>query len=323
MQAPNPRFLSGQRLSGFPFALAAISISAGMICGLARAQDFHLSRIGEKIVVESAGASPVSEKIRAGSPGVLVAVFVKVGDTVKKGQVLGHTELAATKYQLDLARHAMENEAALRAMQGQAEAWAATREETQEAVRKRKVEESRLDWASGMERFHRNNYEAQLEQKKLQRIQYEYWQQQYESRFFKAPADGVVTEVLLDIGKPVNHATHVFTVGNKDSYVAPVTVPAEFAAAIANNALLPIRATNGRHVTNGLVDSISDDPKKPGFKIIRLLVNRSDFPAETGSNLSGTKFDVLLPQTPESSPQTHDNSPPTGDPVTVAPGDRS
>jgi hypothetical protein len=158
-----------------------------------------------------------------------------------------------------------------------------------------------------------------LEQKKLQRIQYEYWQQQYEARFFKAPVDGVVTEVLLDVGKPVTYATHVFTVGNKDSYMVPLTVPAEFANALSTNSLLPIRATNGKHVARGLVDSITDNPKAPGKKIIKLLVNGRDFPTETSSNLSGTKFDVLLPQTAE---DAQDNQPPSGDPAPTVPAAR-
>lgn len=298
----------------------AILMSAAM--SAAPAQTYKLSGTGGKIVVESDAASAVSEQVRAGAPGIIVKIFVKAGDEVKKGQILGHTDLAATKYQLDVARHAMENDAAVRAAQAHADAWAATREETQEALRKRKVDESRLEWASGMERFHRGNYEEQVERKKLQRIQYEYWKDQYESRFFKAPADGVVTQVLLDVGKPVNHATHVFTVGNKNAFIAPLTVPAALAAAISNNSLLPVRATNGLHVTNAVVDSIADDPKKPGFKIIRLLVNRSDFPQETGSNLPGTKFDVLLPAVAGNVDGNHDNFPPTGEPSPAAPAGR-
>lgn len=242
----------------------------------------------------------MSEKVRAGAPGVLIAVFVKKGDAVKKGQVLGNMELATTKYQLDLARQTMENKAALRAFKALAEAWTATREETEEAVRKRAASDARLQWASNMERYHQGNYEAQLEQKKLQRVQYEYWQQQYEARFFKSPVDGLVTEVLLDIGKKVDYATHVFSVGNDESYVVPVELPAELAAAVPAGAALPVRSVNGGDVVRGLVEEILDNPKKAGGKIVRLLLHRSDFPSESGSNLAGTKFDVLLPQSGKS-----------------------
>ena len=138
------------------------------------------------MIVESGAASQVSEKVRATAQGVLMEVFVKPGDTVKKGQVLGHMELSTTKYQLDLARQTMENRAALRAFKALAEAWTATREETEDAVRKRTVGSARLEWASNMERYHQGNYEAQLEQKKIQRLNFEYWQQQYDARFFPA-----------------------------------------------------------------------------------------------------------------------------------------
>ena len=219
---------------------------------------------------------------------------------MKKGQVLGNMELATTKYQLDLARQTMENKAALRAFKALAEAWTATREETEQAVRRRTASDARLQWASNMERYHQGNYEAQLEQKKIQRIQYEYWQQQYEARFFKAPVDGVVTEVPLDVGKKVDYGTHVFSVGNEECYVVPVELPAELAATVSAGAGLPVRAVNGGDVARGLVNEILDNPKKAGGKIIRLLLRRSDFPSESGSNLAGAKFDVLLPQSAKS-----------------------
>lgn len=229
-----------------------------------------------------------------------MAVFVKAGDTVKKDQVLGHMELATAKYQLDLARHNMENNAPLRAFKSLAQAWTATREETEQAVRKRQVDQSRLEWASNMERYHQGNYEAQLEQKKLQRIQYEYSKQQYEARFFRAPVDGVVTEVLLDVGRKVDIATHVFSVGNDDSFIVPVEVSAELTKSVSIGEGLPIRAANGGDVMRGLVEGILDDPKKAGGKIIRLLLRRSDFPWVSGADLAGAKFDVLLPQSGKS-----------------------
>jgi multidrug resistance efflux pump len=151
-----------------------------------------------------------------------------------------------------------------------------------------------------MERYHQGNYEAQLELKKIQRLNYEYWQQQYEARFFKAPVDGVVTEVLLDVGKKIECGTHVFSIGNDESYMVPVELPAELAANVSAGAGLPVRSMNGGGVAHGLVAEILDNPGKAGGKIIRLLLRRSDFTTEGGSNLAGTKFDVLLPQSGKS-----------------------
>jgi multidrug efflux pump subunit AcrA (membrane-fusion protein) len=292
----NPHVPSGWRLSGFSCALAAIVLFSGH----AGAQGFKRSKPGEKVIIESGAASQVSEKVRACAQGVVVAVFVKAGDTVTKNQVLGHMELATAKYQLDLSRHNLENNASLRAFKSLAQAWTATREETEQAVRKRQMNESRLEWASNMERYHQGNYEAQLEQKKLQRIQYEYSSQQYEARFFRAPVDGVVTEVLLDVGRKVDIATHVFSVGNDDSFMVPVEVPADLAKAVSTGSDLPVRAVNGGDVMRGLVQEILDNPKKAGGKIIRLMLRRSDFPTVSGADLAGTKFDVLLPQSGKS-----------------------
>ena len=315
MKITKHRFHSGQRLSGIQSGIAALAILGALLPPAAEAQRIYRSKLSDKVIVESGTAAQVSEKVRAGAPGVLVEVFVRVGETVKKGQVLGHTELAATKYQLDMAREALANESALQAAKGHADAWVATRLETEDALRKRKVDKTRLDWATGMEQYHRGNYEAQLEQKKVQRIQYDYWKDQYEARYFRAPVDGVVTEVLLDVGKSVTYATHVFTIANEESYMVPVTVPAEFAAAAIPDTTLPIRLSNGTHVARGLIDRVVDDPKAPGKKIITLLVNHKDFPASISGNLSGAKFDVLLPQGEAAVPESgapRDASPPGG-----------
>lgn len=261
-----------------------------------RAQTPYTTSAGEMLLCESAAASRVVEKVRSGVQGVLVETYVKVGDAVKKGQLLGHTELDATKLQLDLAQHTLTAKANVDAARGQADAWAVTREETEDAVRRRKVEKTRLDWAIAMEAMYRGTYETQLEAENLQLIQFEYWSQQYEKRFFRASVDGVVSEVVLDIGKPVNFGTHIYTVRNEDTLAIPVTVPAELAAAAAASKTLPVRTPDGKAVGNAQVDSVIDDPRQTGAKIIKLLVRASDFPAALRAKLIGMKFGVLLPQ---------------------------
>jgi hypothetical protein len=190
-------------------------------------------------------------------------------------------------------------------MEAQANAWAATREETEEAVRRRQMDRTRLDWAMGMEKFHRSNYEAQLEQKKVQRIQYEYWKEQYEARFLRAPVDGLVTEVLVELGKQVGYATHVFTISNEHAYTIPVSVPTELASGIEKHSLLPVRTTSGRHVARAMVQSVMEDLASPGKKIIRLLINERDFPVQTRTDLPGMRFDVLMPQDADARPADH------------------
>ncbi|MEY3897830.1 MAG: Barrel-sandwich domain of CusB or HlyD rane-fusion, partial [Verrucomicrobiota bacterium] len=192
----------------------------------ANSQVPYPSATGEMLLCESAAASRVVEKIRSQVQGVMMECYVKTGDAVKKGQLLGHTELDATKLQLDLAQHTMESKANVESARNQAEAWAVAREETEESVRRRKAEKSRLDWATAMEGMYRGTYEAQIEAEALQRIQYEYWKQQYEKRFFRASVDGVVSEVLVDVGKSLNFGTHLFTIRNENTFSIPVSIPA-------------------------------------------------------------------------------------------------
>jgi biotin carboxyl carrier protein len=281
---------AGRWLPGFPVIRHAGLLIAVLAAGVCHGQ------LTDKMIVESEAATPVTEAVRAAAPGTLVRVLVKTGDAVKKGQLLGHTELANTKFQLDLARQTLENNASLMAMEAQANAWTASREETEEAVRRRQADRTRLDWATGMEKFHRSNYEAQVEQKKIQRIQYEYWKEQYEARFLRAPVEGVVTEVLVELGKQIGYAQHIFTIGNDHAYTIPVSVPAAVASGISTQSTLPVRSSKGRHLARAMVDSVMDDPASPGRKIIRLLLNERDFPATARASLPGMTFDVLMPQ---------------------------
>lgn len=251
---------------------------------------------GEQLLCESAAASRVVEKVRSEVQGVMMQTYVKVGDAVKKGQLLGHAELDATKLQLDLAQHTMEAKANVDSARSQAEAWEVTREETAEAVRRREVQRSRLAWATAMEKMYRGTYEVQLEAESQQRIQYEYWKKQYDKRFFRAPVEGVVSEIMVEVGKPMTYATHLFTIRNEDTFCIPVTVPAELADAAASRTSIPVRSQVGKSVSRALVDSVADDPRNAGGKILRLLVRATDFPAALRSKLMGMKFDVLLPQ---------------------------
>jgi multidrug efflux pump subunit AcrA (membrane-fusion protein) len=274
-------------------------LAAALTCILANsgiAQTSYQTRSGEMLLFESSAASQVLEKIRSKAPGVIVALHVQPGDVVAKGQILGHLELDAAKLQLDLAQTTLDNKSNVEAALGQAKAWAIAREETAELVRRRQAEKSRLAWATAMEKVHQANYEGQLEAEKVQAIQLAYAKQQYDDRFLRATVAGTVSEVLLDVGKNVNFATHVLTISNPGSFTVPVNVPAPVAEALSPDKKVPIRSSDDNTVKSAEVESVIDNPNSTGEKIIRLLIEAADFPAATRSRLKGMKFDVLLPQ---------------------------
>lgn len=306
MKTNHQHILYRNQLAGLLVVLETTFIAAGLCVSPTFAQNPSDIRSDGKVIIESGEATLVTEKVRASAPGTLVAIMVKVGDTVKKGRILGHTELTAAKYQLDLAKYALENTATLKAAEGQADAWQATRIETEQAARKRIVEKSRIDWAIGMEKFYRGNFEAQIENKKIQRVHYKYWQEQYEARFLRAPVDGVVSSILLEPGDKIDYATHVFTISNEHCYLVPISVPAKLIQRILANSILSIRSTQSLEVTRGKVDSIIDDPASPDKKIVRLLVRKVDMPPGANPTASGATFDVLLPQERTPSPHSPD-----------------
>lgn len=276
------------------FVLAAAAVAG---CpGALVAQTSYQTDTGEMLMFHSSSASQVVEKVRAKSPGVMVEVYVKPGDTVTKGQILGHTELDAAKLQLDLAKSALDNKSNVKAAEGQAEAWTIAREETEESARHREVAESRVEWATAMEKMYLANHETQLEVENVQEIQYQYAKQQYENRFFRAPVSGKVSEALIEVGKPVTFATHAFTVSKEGFFSIPVTVPATLADSVSPNLQLPIRSADGKSTNRAMIESVSESPLSTGEKVIKLLVEAADFPASTRAKLKGMKFDVLLPQ---------------------------
>jgi len=279
------------------FAPALLMLGLSWPC-MARAQAPYQTQTGETLLCESTAAARSADKVRSPVQGVMFAVFVKPGDVVRKGQLLGHLELDATKLQLDLSKQALDSKSDIEAAEGHAEAWRISREETEEAVRRRKMEKSRLGWAIAMEKMYRGTYEMQLDLEKTQEIQYEYWKSQYEKRFFRAPMDGTVTEVIVDVGKPVALAGHVFTINNNNSYVLPVSIPSQIAESAVPNKSIPVRSAVGKAVSHAIVDSVIDDPGSPGKKIVKLLIKAEDFPATLRPKLKGMKFDVLMPQTP-------------------------
>lgn len=117
----------------------------------------------------------------------------------------------------------------------------------------------------------------------------------YEKRFFLAPVDGVVSEVLTDIGKNVGIATHVFTIRNEKMFSIPVSIPEEVALGAEYGGPVPVRPASGKTSAHAMVDKVSDNPARAGDKIIRLLVPVADFPASMRTKLVGMKFEVLLP----------------------------
>lgn len=306
MNGSNHRIRHGHPISSIICTTALVALALSWPCSaLAQAPEQMLP--GETILCESTAAARSAEKVRSPVQGVMFAVFVKPGDVVRKGQLLGHLELDATKLQLDLAKQALDSKSDIEAAEGHAEAWRVSREETEEAVRRRKMEESRLSWAIAMEKRYRGAYEMQLDLEKTQEIQYEYWKSQYEKRFFRAPMDGTVTEVILDVGKPVAVAAHVFTINNNNSYLLPVTIPAQIAESAVPNKSVPVRSTVGKAVSHAIVDSVTDDPSSPGKKIVQLLIKADDFPPALRPKLKGMKFDVLMPQTPGESTEHTDS----------------
>jgi multidrug efflux pump subunit AcrA (membrane-fusion protein) len=285
-------------------ALAVIGLLAvsSIFTGSLHAQTPDRRQSGKKLLMESGAATKVEERIRSQVQGTVMEVYVKKGDSVTRGQLLAHIEFENAKLQFDLAQQALQSEAELEAAKSQHEASLATLEEAKQAVRRRNAEKPRLDWAAAMESMYRAKYEAQKDAKKNQTIHFEYWKRQYENCFFRAPVDGVVSEVLVESGAFVKLAAHVFTINNENALAIPLTVPAPVADSAMAEGSLPIRSEDGSSVIHAIVTGVKDDPRRAGAKILKLIIDTATLSASAREHLTGMKFDVLLPQVAQHKP---------------------
>jgi len=286
------------RHAGFFHREAAICalICAGVLPLRAGTQIPAIAKEDGIVRIQSGSASLVVEIVRAASQGTVVEVPVKVGDIVTKGECLGHTELYSTKLNLDMAQANFDAKGSVDQAQAQYDANIVLRKEAEQGLRQGKVTRADLDWAMDQEKMTEAQYHQQLDSKTMQKIQLDYWKDEFERRFFRAPVDGTISEVFIKLGTGVSYATQLFTIRNDSEYSVPVTVSAALADTATRTGSVMVLAPNGKTLIRAVVNNVTDDPSAPGVKkVLQLLVQKDDVPVTTGTKPDGLKFDVFIP----------------------------
>lgn len=263
----------------------------------ARSDEAPLPDIGPAIRVESGPARDAVQTVRAQRAGTVVALVAKVGDSVRKDQVLGHIDTGQTSLQMETAKANLEGTGTLDQMYWQYQAAITTRKEIELAVHKRTAAKTRLEHAMNMENFAEGQYQAQRDLKRVQRIHYDHYQREYENSFFRSPIEGTVKEVKVTVGQSVGIAAHVFTISNESKLEVLVTVPVAAAEAALRAGRLPMRAKTGGSTVWATVAGV-DPPPEPNAptRTLRLLADRSDAEAGGPGGPVPTAFDVMVPR---------------------------
>lgn len=281
----------------FPVAGLCVLLACVAMPPSARSDGAPLPDLGSAIRVESGLAHDAVQTVRAQRAGTLVALFVKVGDTVAKDQVLGHLDLSQARLNLETSKANLEGTGTLDQMFWQHQAAITARKEVELAVRKRTAAKSRLEHAVNMENYAEGQYQAQRDLKAVQRIHYEHYRREYENCFLRSPIEGTVKEVKVAVGQGVGVAAHVFTISNGSKVEVLVTVPVAAAEAALRAGRLPMRPKAGGATVWANVAGV-DPPPEPNAptRTLRLLADRSDAEAGGPGGAVPTAFDVMVPR---------------------------
>ena len=249
--------------------------------------------------VTSSAATIAEEVVRMAAQGTIEEVFVQVGELVKKGQPLAHTDLYSTRLNLSIARTNYEATGTVDSNLNQFKQGELQHQHADDLYRqnKNKTTSYQLEGAALQEGVWGGQYQAHLESKNTQKIQLDYWEDEYRRRIVVAPFEGIITEVLAKPGVGVNFGTHVFTIRKKGYYAISVTAPASLADSAAKIGNLMVQGPGGGPPIQALVNSVNDDLTAPGKnKILKLLINGNDIPLKKDANPAGMKFEVFIPE---------------------------
>jgi len=263
----------------------------------AKPGDAVVPDLGSATRIESGAVRDAVQTVRSQRAGTVVALFVKVGDRVTKGQVLGHIDMGQTRLSMETAKANLEGTGTLDQMYWQHQAAVTARKEVELAVHKRTLAKSRLEHALDMENYAEGQYQAQRDLKAVQRIHYEHYRREYENCFFRSPIEGTVKEVKAAIGQAVGIAAHVFTISNEAKVEVLVTVPVAAAEAALRAGRLAMRPKDGGSTVWADVAAV-DPPPEPNAttRTVRLLADRGDAEASGAGGSVPTTFDVMVPR---------------------------
>jgi|JFJP01.1.fsa_nt_gi RND family efflux transporter MFP subunit len=178
-------------------------------------------------------------------PGVIAAIKVKVGDRVKKGQILVAQESKTLESLLAVAKHKKQSTAKLSLAQAvqqqkkqQVDRLLAL--QTEGIVKPFEVEQAESELVIATAEI-----QVIQEQQQLNELEYKQLQARLEERSLRSPMDGMVTQVHKSIAEWVgNNDAPVLTLANTDKLKVVVHIPTAQASLLVPSQTVDIRFPN-------------------------------------------------------------------------------
>lgn len=248
-----------------------IGITTLALTGIAVAQDLA----GMDCMIEPHSVADVSTR----EEGVIEAILVKRGDSVKKGQVVAKLESRLEAITLELAE-------ARAKMSGEIESRRATlaymerqRDRIDDLYNKKSVSFNEKDKADTDVRLAQTELQLALDNQVIRRIERDRAAQRLALRSIRSPVDGVIVEILLVPGESVeDRAREIMTIAEVDPLNVEVIMPAELYGSVRIGTpaeVTPLIPGGGMRVTEVVVVDRTIDAASDTFGV-QLQLENSD-----------------------------------------------
>jgi len=234
--------------------------------------------------------------LRAKEVGLCEEIKVSVGDRVLAGQLLVSLDNYKQVYTYETTKRRMNSRSNLKIAEADLNEKQVAHDDAEVQFRRKRISESDYQRAVTALKASEARLELAKDAVEQARLDFELASRALEDRFIRSPVTGVVLTVHRSLGEKVTGGDTVVTVGDLSKLAAEVTVPKDAVAKLAAGALVPIVTTAKGPVLQGIVDSIANG-KSPGEKIIRVIFNNPDEPAEP-SPLDAVAKNTPAPEAP-------------------------
>lgn len=243
---------------------------------------------------------------RAKEAGIVENVEVKVGDKVTQKQILVRLEHDRQLHAYLVAKARAESHGALMVAEGDVQEKSAVLEEVNTKFRRRQVSGSQVSQAMGQLKTAQGRLEVARMNAKLAELELALAEKMLERRFIRSALDGTVIEISRAPGDRAGEGEIVVTVGDVNWMTAFIPLTKESAAALAQNAGVPIRMA-GSSVTR-IAQVIGTTPMPHATKGEQLV--QISFANPDPLTLPQKAFEVLLPQNLKTVPIAKQAPPP-------------